>query len=584
MIFIVYVAGASLLIMGFRFVFPSEAAPIPVFSKDWRLVQGILDMFTLFPALVFSALVVPFGIAEYEEYYTSFSPRFFQRLVTPIFIAICAAVLYALVFFLALPLARDAEENMLFKGELYRLAKEQAQSHSRAGEWLEASQFVGVCDGVWPNSPELAAIRAEINVYVEENRFKAEDERAAARTALLRGQRSAAFIALPGQGQPVAAPEAIAMAETALSEGRFYDAHWIATVGGRIARTGSPEAATAARLAARAWNQIEAQGPNNVEKRLRELYLLKQSGYQAMVSGDWIRGFYIFQELLALNPDDPDAANFFAVCEQGTKETAFFIDEMEVSLGEVLTGAVFSLPDGSGTQQRAVLRVASLSASPDYAYGIGIDYMSFDARSRPLLALRSPYAKILPITLDGRRQVLVLMRALDRHDQNLRWEPEWDVQEERARHAGQERIILDVDYETFLLLSKIRHGLSNLQMDELFSASQITGAAGYVPQVFEAEILNRLGAALFFLPMSIVAIIIGWRFRARSRPRYLFFLLLPILPVVFNGLAHLYRTVFNTLGIALILTLGFSGALAVFALVLAVSFILSLILLAAQHG
>ena len=261
-----------------------------------------------------------------------------------------------------------------------------------------------------------------------------------------------------------------------------------------------------------------------------------------------------------------------------------------MSLGEILTGAVFSLPTQSrGGAGRAVLRVSSLSAAPDYAYGIGIEYLSFDARSRPLVRLQAPYAKILPFTLDGRHQVLILMRALDRHDRNLRWEPEWSSGDESGRPEGVPRpqdaqLILDVSYETFLLLSKIRQGLPNLQIGELYSAAAIIGTVGYVPQVFEAEVLNRLGTALFFLPMTIIAIIIGWRFRAKTRVRYLFIPLLPILPVVFNGLVHLYRSILNTLGIWLLLSLGFSAALAVYIAVLAVSFIVSLIVLAAQHG
>lgn len=581
-IFILYLAAASVLIMAFRFFFPGVEPPLPVFSKDWRLVQGAVSLLTLFPALAFSALVIPFGLASYEDYHTSFSPLFFQRLIAPLVTAIGSAAVYALIFFLILPLVRDSEENMSFRGELYRLAKERAQVHGGAGEWLEVAQFIGICDGVWPNSPELAALRAETDIHLEEIRFAAEQERAAARAELAAGRRGAAISSLPGQRQPLDAADALAMGEAAFAARRFYDAHWLATLGERIAKSGSPEAVDARRLAARAWNQVEAQIPGRLQVRLHELYLLKQSGYQAMISGDWIRGYYIFQELAVLTPDDPDVQNFLAVCEKGTKESSFFIDEMKVSLGEILTGAIFSLP--AGGQGRAVLRIGSLSAAPDYAYGIGIEYMRFDAESRLTQSLQAPYAKLLPFTLDGRHQVLVMMRALNRRDQNLRWEPEWTLADTGDRNSGGAQITLDVSYETFLLLSKIRQRLSNLQIGELFSASEIIGELGYVPQVFQAEILNRLGAALFFLPMAVIAIIIGWRFRAKTHPRYLFMPLLPILPIVFNGMTHLYRGILNTLGIWLILALGFSSALVVFAIILAASLVLSLIFLAAQHG
>jgi hypothetical protein len=598
LIFIMYIAAAGLLTMAFRFIFPGEAPPLPIFSRNWRLIRGALDLFTLFPAFAMSALVAPFGLAAYEDRYTSFSPAFFQRLIAPVISAICAAAIYGVIFFLLLPMVRNSEENMRYKGELYRLARERAQFHSRAEEWLEASQFIGICDGIWQNSPELVSLRTEIDIHLDESSFAKKGERAAARSELAVDWRSAAVMSLPGQRQPLNATEAISQGEAAFNSRRYYDAHWLATLGERLARAGSPEAISAARLAARAWNEIESQQPGRREERLHSLYRLKQSGYEAMVDGDWIRAFYLFQELAAQTPDDPDAANFLAASERGTKEIAFFIDEVEVSLGEILTGAVFSVPAAaqSGAAGRAVLRISSLSAAPDFAYGIGIEYMSFDARSRPLFRVQAPYAKILPFTVDGRRQVLILMRALDRYNQNLRWEPEWISgaeiawrpleagNPENAGRVGDAAITLDVSYETFLLLSRIRQGLPNLQIGELFSAAKIIGAVGYVPEVFEAEILNRLGTALFFLPMAVAAIIIGWRYRAKSRVRYLFIPLLPILPVVFNGLAHLYRSILNTLGIWLIMSLGFSTAFPIFIVVLAASFIAVLIALAAQHG
>jgi hypothetical protein len=431
---------------------------------------------------------------------------------------------------------------------------------------------------MWPNSPELAALRTEIIINLEEKRSVEQEERAGARAALAGDRRSAAISSLPGERQPVDAAEAIALSEAAFSAGRYFDSHWLATLGERLAIQGSPEAASAARLAGRAWNQIESQAPNSREVRLYSLFNLKRSGYQAMNSGDWIRAFYIFQELAALTPDDPDAANFLAASERGTKEVAFFIEEMALSLGEILTGAMFSLP-GLTEGSRVVLRFASLSSSQDDAYGMGIDYMSFDARSRPVVSLQAPYAKLLPFNMDGKSQVLILMRALDRNDQNRRWEPTWDIGGEASA-----QIILDIDFDDFLLLAHIRHGLPNMEVAELFTAAKLSGAAGYVPQVFEAEILNRFGAVLLFLPLAICAIITGWRFRAQSKPRYFFILLLPILPIIFHAMTFVSRSILNTLGIWLVLALGFSTALIVFIAAMALYFFLSLIVLAAQHG
>jgi lipopolysaccharide export LptBFGC system permease protein LptF len=577
-IFIGYIATACLFIMGFRLISPGEVTPLPIFAKDWRLIRGLLDIFALFPALAFSGLVVPFGRASGENDLSGFSQHHFQHLMTPLITAICAACAYALVFFLVLPLAQNREENLRYQGDVYRLAKEQAQAHRDAGEWLEVSQFIGICDSVWNNSPEITELRNELEIHMRDLIFENKWHNGES----ARNLNSASVSAIPGQGEPLDAGEAIALGEAALADERPFDAHWLATLGGRLAKPGSPETTKAAQLASRAWNQIESLQPTSRENRLHSIYLLKSSGYQAMVSGDWIRAYYIFKELLELTPTDPDVENFFKKSEKGTQEYAFFIDEMGISLGRRHTDILFSLPvNQSG--ERSVLRVDSLSSAPDFAYGTGIEYMVFDSNARPLLNLKAPYAKFLPITLNGQPQVLVMMRVLDRHDRNRRWEPEWSAQNNAVYQPETAQIILHADYETFLMLSEMRQELPSLHIDSLFAAASIAGETGYIPEVFQAEILNRLGSCLFFLPMAVIAIVIGWRLRAKHHPRYLFVLLLPILPLVFSCVTYLYQTVLNLAGISLILHLGFSTALAVLIVILASSFIFSLILLAAQH-
>jgi hypothetical protein len=582
MVFIIYVLASGLLIMIFRFILPGSEAPLLLYSREWRFIKGFLEFFNLFPALALSALVIPFGFYSLEQNYQSFSDVFFKRLIVSVTTAICAAVIYAIIFFLLLPMVKNSEENIRYRGELYQLAKTQIQERRNAGEWLEASQFLGICDSIWPNSPELAELRIEIEINLERLRSEEHMERFRARTALELDRRSsnpwmADISGLSEDRQPLNTTQAISMGIAAFEERRFFEAHWLFTIGERLAVRGGPEAANAAALASDAWNMISSLAPNLMEQRLYNIFSLKLSGYQAMNIGDWIRAYYIFRELLSLTPDDPDAVNFLAASERGAKEYAFFIDEMNYSLGEILTGAVFSIPVQNG---RAVLRFSHLRTTADFSYGMEFEYMSFDAASNPLASVRSRYAKILPIVInENSPQVLVLTHALDRYDQNNNFEGEWLLGS--STPGG---ILLDISYEDLLLLSYIRRGLTNLQIDELHFAAGKVGNAGYVYQIFHAEILNRLGSALFFLPLAIFIIVLSWRYRIKSKPRYIFVLMLPVLPVVFNGLVFLYRSVFNTVGIWLVLSIGFAAALAVYIVILALSLFISLIILSAQHS
>jgi len=575
----VYVLAASAVIMIFRYIFPGETSPLPVFTKTWKLVRGLIEVITVFPALVFSGLVIPFGMPSEDDFFEGEETpqNLFRRFETSIVTAILAAVVYALLFLLILPLAQNSEKNMLYQGELYRLAKSRAESHRKAHEWIQASQFIGICDSVWKNSPGLDDLRTEIknNIDIIE---------AADRRQQVSRPKTADVSALPGQKQPVDAGEAIFMGETAFNKGEFLDAHWLATLAGRIARPGSPEVAKAAALAAKAWNQIEVLQTSAGEENAHALYLLKKSGYEAMVSGDFIRAYYIFKEHAEKSPNDPDTKRFLAKCEEATKEIAFFTDEVDITIGDRQTNVILSLPVvENGLSGRSVIRIASLSSTPDFAYGISVEYMAFDANSRPLLSLYAPNAKILPITIEGRPQVHILMRALNRNSPTERSEPVWYIRNVNPRHPDDAQMILDMSYETFLEVVKLRQGLGSLRINELFIAAKMADKAGYIPQVYEAEIFNRIGNCLFFLPMAIVAITMGWYFRARRSPRYIFVPLLFVFPVVFYGIVFLYRKTISVLGASLIFAVGFSQAAVALIVFLALSFFISLIILVKQR-
>jgi len=585
-IFIFYLAVASLLIMIFRFIFPGSEAPLIIYSRSWRLLQGVLEIFNFFPALALSALVIPFGLASYEENYQSFSDIFFKRMANSVVTAIFAAIIYSLIFFLALPLVKNQEENLRFSGELYQLAKKNMHDSMNAGDWYEASQFVKICDRIWLNSPELAEPRVRIAINLEEQLFERSDERAHARAALTRSGRDNESSTQTGFGLTedqnlLNSTEAIALSTIAYSERRYFDAHWLANLGMRLAPEGSAQRANAARLASDAWNMISSLAPNQREERLFELYNLKLSGYQAMNSEKWIDAYYIFHRLVSLTPDDPDAVNFLTVSERNANEIAFFIDEMNLSLGEISTAPLFSLPSDNG---RAIIRFSTLTTLADVAYGIGFEYMKFDARNNLQASVISRYAKLLPIIVDDKPQVLVQTHALDRQIEEKGFKGEWLVGGGTASSSLQTTFTLDISFEDFILVSHVRRGLTNLQIGELFEASRKLNNAGYISQIFQAEVLNRLGSALFFLPMAILIIVIAWRYRAKSKPRYLFILLLPILPIVLHGFVYLYRAVFNTLGIWLVLTIGFIPAIIIFIVVLTLLLFISLLALASQRS
>ena len=566
-IFFIYLLASAPVILGFSFFYPGETAPLGNLTVSWHLAHFLLNYLQLFPALALSALVIPFGFKVHaQEKLNPFSPQFLDSLKMSIISAIAGALLYAVLFFLVLPLVQDYEASLRYKGQLYRQSREQAQEHAARGEWNEAAHFAAICESIWPKNPGFSRLKTEIDIHAEEERIN---------PLIVTGTRTEAA----ESSSPLDATEALALAEKALSEGRYFDAHWLATLGGRLASPGSVEETSAVRIAGMAWSGVNSMAPNDRETRAYTTFRLKRSGYEALVTGEWIRAYYIFRELLDMSPDDPDAVRYLSLSESGLRTAAFFIDEMEMNTGRTLSNAVFSFPQGLG---RLVMRISSLSVSTDTAYGMGLEIMASDRDGNLLWTMNAPYAKILPLTLDSGPVTAVLLHALDRRDKNISWEGE-------ARGIGQDappgtQTVLPVTWDNFLLLSKINRDFSGLSPAELFKAAANLESRGYQPEVFQAELIQRFADTLLILPLGFLAIVIGWRYRALRRPRYMAVPMLGILPLVFNGAVHLCRGGINNLGIWAVVLIGFTGAAISFAIGILILVILSLIILAAQHG
>jgi hypothetical protein len=565
-LFILYVFFSSLLILIFRLVFPGEAAPLERFSTVWRFLRAAEDIIILFPCLVLSALVFPFGF-NYSppERFTSFSPKFLKKLSPSVLCSIAGAVIYVVLFLLALPLVLNSKTNLQSQARLYRLSMEQAFISANEGDWEEVSGFLAICERIWPRSPELSGLTVEASFRLQELAMRpVQPNRQPGRQDL-------------SASVQLTVSDALALAEIAMNEERYYDAHWLATLAGDLAGPGSIESATASRIASRAWNAVSSMQPNSRESQAYRIYTLKRDAYRDLVAGEYISAYYIFLELLSLAPNDPEGSYYLALCERGLSEISFFIDEME--LRDSPSGGLYSFPFGLG---RMVMRFTSLSVFPDSAYGIRLEMLNFDRDGRLLWRMEAPYAKIVPVSLDSGRHISIMMRALDRNDGSRRWEP---VKEGFAEAPPQnDQITLNIIWEDFLLLTEIRRGQDSLTPGELMAASSLGSQFGYIPSIFDAELISRFAEPILLLPFFIFAIVLGWRFRAVRRSRFIWVPMLGVLPVVFAELVHLGRISVNNMSIWAVMNFGFSAAVFAFVTGTVVLLFLSLIILASQRG
>ncbi|GHV84802.1 hypothetical protein AGMMS50230_04100 [Spirochaetia bacterium] len=613
-VFIVFICAAFAGICVYRFVFPLAAAePVEIlgkFSFFWYLSGGIITFINLFPALAFSALVIPFGLKEHSEGgyagntfvgKKGFSVVFLKYLTWPVIAASTAAAMYGVLFFLVLPITMNARISMINRSDLYAQARGRAQALAADKDWKEAARFLALCQGIWPGDDKIEKLKADITSALGDSGQIPEPPRSAENA----DGTVPVWLGIPGN--PVNSSDALSLAEKAFAAEQFYDAHWLATLAQRLAKPGAAETAAATALASQSWEKIANLEPNAQEKERFALYRMKRDGYEAMVAGDWISAFYTFQELAGRTPEDPDVTRYLENCRAGITNVAFFIDELDLAIGSTLNAPVFSLPSENGG--RLALRFASLAVQPDHAYAWGPEIVAAAEDGTFRYRVSADYAKLVPLAgsnFSGNRgssledsgiestggktgiagKTVLLLRALDRTNKEQRYNPVW-VPGEKALPdpvIGTFQILLNLNYDDFLLLAKMRRGIDTLNLRELFIAEKRFEAYGYAGRSFRAAILCRLGDAVFFLPMAVLALILGWRYRAQKKPRYVYVPMLGILPLVFYGAVLFYRNILGSLSVWFSLSIGLSAAMIFLCAGAGLCFILALVLLAAQHG
>jgi hypothetical protein len=577
-----YPLAALVAILVFRLFFPNaflsggasgaNSQILGIFRIGNSLTRGILDFITFFPAILMSAQFIPFRRIPRGKSvrYQRFSPEFFKLLFPQLVTVLVSAIVYSLLFLIVRPLCADYQVDIRTRSRLFADTKEKALLFANREDWVESSRFLSAADRIWPSSSELAGLRETVEMGLTRIRYN--------RNAV-RPETPAANA--PGQTEPVTVSSAIALAETAIAEERYYDAHRLATIAERLAPPGSIEATRAVRLTGAAWNAIESLEPTIAEQGRHAIYRQKREGYEAMNSGDWVRAYYIFRDLTVNAGNDPDVRNFFQMCVEGVGQTAFFVDEMNVELGEELAGPVFSLPlfEAEG---RAVMRLSSLSGTSDYSYGKDLEIAAFDENRAPLYSAEAPYVKFLPFYIDEKPYTVVYLQAFSRDNENTRFAPSWSGVQEDGIPKNQ--IVLEISYEDFLLASVAGRELDGFFLSDIWTLSKRLSTYGYMPQVYEAEIVCAVMEPLLFLPLMMFALVAGWQLRGKKRRSLAILPMFFLMPFLLNILVQTLRSVVNSCGIFMVMSFGFSAALVAGFAAAFLLFALGAIVLAAQRS
>ena len=351
----------------------------------------------------------------------------------------------------------------------------------------------------------------------------------------------------------------------------YYSAHYYATLAQRMDSTDLESR----RIAAIAWEKIASLEPTGSDREAAILFGRKKEGYTALINGDYITAYYIFNELKQVYPNDPDIISYLSKSKEGVAKVSFFLDEAEKidpfpGVEKILF--INDTEDGS----REIVSIGKMVETDEGVFFQHIEAIQFQPDGKVIYHLHAPYGKLIENHIN--------MSGIHRLNKDQR---EFPVYYAGFRHG---------ELDTLLPLRASLDNLSNLRvgvqtarqmsLDALWQVREVLARYGYIKKYLDREIIVRILYPFCFLILSLLSISIGWTYRTRylSRPSLLSFLFIPIFPLIITMLTSLFLSAQLVIIAFILVKYSFAASLTCLLIMQSVFLVVTLIILAGQRS
>ncbi len=289
----------------------------------------------------------------------------------------------------------------------------------------------------------------------------------------------------------------------ARSEGRAFDAHYLAKRSAAV-YSKRPEVK---RLVEETWRDLQRLGPPSESIVAAAYYNRKLEGYARFQENDFLQAYRIYTELGAIDTDDEDVAAYLARSAEGLSSIAFFIEEdvkaFSSSDNRAFTLAL-SVPGGWAATVTAERAVSSQDA-------VFFRDLILDLSGDSPLHVRAPYARLHGTTL--------LLRAVDRLNPDIVWEPEYGSGQRARPTAGKApqdpgyAITVPFNQEDVASTLRLSGAPEDIPIVSLATGIDDAERLGINSKPLRAELARRAGYPFAVLTLVLIGAGLGVRFK-----------------------------------------------------------------------
>lgn len=535
------------LIASFAYVFfmPIKETVLPVSLFSWKIRESILLFIFYFPFIYTSALIFAYPII-----FGKFGPAKMQRrssamirFIQHFFIFSLAVLSFYVVLAEAVkPILMEYQSRSVYQAlthkEYTKLAKEayDRNDYSQAGDHIDRAL------SIWPQSEDAMKLNEMIKIAGEKLSLDKTD-------SVLRKNIS------EEDNISMTAEAALKRAEMAALAFDFYTAHYYAKLAMQTFQDGNPLKIDAENLAVRAWAEVEKGLASYKDAPSIALYKSKKAAYETLQRGDYIKAYYSFLQIdssmRASNPDkkDPEVERFLNLSRVELEKNVFFTDELKNIPNFIMRGDI-SFTVGEHSHECAVIKIHGISHGSstlrNEIYLMNVLYTRLGISNAEKWSIIIPYAKLIEVVDDeGKNRLMLQICSVNRYSEEKNVYPKvlsGEIPRENAHN-----ILLPMTMTDFILIEKSISGPSAMKISDLYYFSLIAEKYGLKKEAYLSEVLYRLTEPLLLLIVSLLVLILAWRFRVSPGRRLnkRLFLFSPLCPFLSYILMETLRYIFK---------------------------------------
>ena len=548
----------------------------------FKFCTGMEYFLTFLPAVLFTGILVSFSVHfghNSEGSTTAFAPAMFTRYRNVMITGLVCSFLLMLSNETVGMMLKHKKEKIVTRPKIIAQYIDSGKTLYNQGLYDRSLMYAKAALKMDPNSKEARNLISMIDIemnrsYIQDLRFDLTNAEP------VYSQDNSLKI---DESQLLDAYKCLLKASSAYDNGQWFDAHYYAEMGIKLATSKDPNVQKLRQISADSWNNL-TELHKGAKTQSEEIFEEKYRGFVALMEDDDLQAYYIFRYLNETYPElekDNDVQFYFKVAQDRVEQKYFFIDEtFELKSFEDANDVYFSYKQ--------------LDGSTDIIYFKGLSYLKAAGSSvqylRDLTILKIkngkwfrtmhvPYAKVMPVSVKSLNKTTkamlgisddadfvpyILLKSVGRDDSEQDYTPLYTYADGETTTVP-EYMIYPMLYSDFLLLEKTASNPKTMPLSTLFALNSKAADYGFTSELFRHTLLNRLLYPLFILIVIMLIGAFSWSFRIGQtlyfRMSWVFSF--PFFMIIMYFFYHIMLYIFKLMNYALIILCDGKGALTV---------------------